>query len=262
MKRELDARLANRINSLTGYLNTFRIFLTPEVCRTYILNMFKSKATEKGKATKSQLLEISLRLFHQKGFEAATMREIAAAADMSLGAFYYYYPSKDSIVLDYYRQVQDQHAARVAEHWPEASDLRRRLGLLMHTKLDILRDSRELMGALLRYTGNPDHPLSFLGESTRGIRDESIAMFHEALAPERLPDDMARILPLLLWAMQMGILLYFLYDKSKAQTRTKKLTDMALDLTVRMITVARIPIFRPVRKSLRSLMVEAGLINS
>jgi AcrR family transcriptional regulator len=241
-------------------VNTFRSYLTSQVGLRYLLNMFKSVPTNKGQATKAQLLEISLRLFRQKGLETTTMREIAAAAEMSLGAFYYYYPSKDSIILDYYRQVQDQHLARVAEHWPEAADLRARLGLLMHSKLDILRDSRELMGALLRYTGNPDHPLSFLGESTRGIREESITMFHDALALERLPDDMARILPLLLWAMQMGILLYFLYDKSKAQIRTTKLTDMALDLSVRMISVARIPIFRPVRKSLRSLLLEAGLI--
>lgn len=227
---------------------------------SYILNMFKSAATNKGQATRAQLLEIGLRLFRQKGFEATTMRDIAAAAGMSLGAFYYYYPSKDSVVLDYYRRVQDEHVARVAGHWPEASSLRKRLGLLMHTKLEILGDSRQLMGALLRYTGEPDHPLSFLGASTRDIREESIAMFRDALAGERLPEDMARILPLLLWAMQMGILLYFLYDKSKAQARTRKLTDMALDLTVRMIAVARIPIFRPVRKALHGLMVEAALI--
>ena len=85
-------------------------------------------------------------------------------------------------------------------------------------------------------------------------------MFRDALAHERLPEDMARMLPLLLWAMQMGILLYFLYDKSKGQARTRKLTDMALDLTVRMISVAKIPIFRPVRKALRELMAEAALV--
>jgi len=222
--------------------------------------MFNSVSTGKGKTTRAQLLEISLRLFREKGFDATTMRDIAASAGLALGAFYYYYPSKDSIILDFYRQVQDEHSARVAEHWPEVSDLRDRLGLLMHSKLDIVRSSRELMGALLRYTGNPDHPLSFLGPSTRQIRDESIAMFRDALAAERLPEDMARMLPLLLWAMQMGILLYFLYDKSKGQARTRKLTDMALDLTVRMISVAKIPIFRPVRKALRELMAEAALV--
>ncbi len=223
--------------------------------------MFKS-STNKGKTSKAQLLTISLDLFRTKGFDATTMRDIAGAAGMSLGAFYYYYPSKDSIILDYYRQVQDEHVSLVAQRIHEASTLRERLGLLMHTKLDILSGSRALMGALLRYTGNPDHPLSFLGESTSGIRKESMAMFSDALRGEKLPDDLLHVLPMLLWSMQMGILLYLLYDKSKNQERTRKLIDVGLDLTVRMIKVARIPVFRSVRKTLRELLVQAGFLSS
>jgi len=229
--------------------------------RRYFLNVFKTASkTPKGQTTRTELLQISLRLFREKGFDATTMRDIAGGAGMSLGAFYYYYPSKDSIVLDYYRQVQDEHARRVAERSSEVSNLRGRLGLLLHTKLDIVSDSRELMGSLLRYTGNPDHPLSFLGEGTSAIRAETIAMFCEALQPERLPEDLMQMLPLLLWAMYMGILLYFLYDKSAAQQRTRKLTDMALDFTVRMISVSKIPVFRPVRKTLRGMLQEAGFL--
>lgn len=225
--------------------------------------MFKTdQKTAKGQATRSELLGISLRLFREKGFDSTTMRDIAAEAGMSLGAFYYYYPSKDSIVLDYYRQVQDEHTRMVAEHSSEASDLRARLGLLFHTKFELLAGSREFIGALLRYTGNPDHSLSFLGEGTRGIRDETIAMFRDALEPERLPEDLLQMLPVLLWAMHMGILLYLLYDKSAAQERTRKLVDLALDFTVRMISVSKVPVFRPVRRRLRALLQEAGFIPS
>ncbi|MCU1340682.1 MAG: transcriptional regulator, TetR family [Candidatus Acidoferrum typicum] len=226
----------------------------------HILNVFKISTT-KGKASQAQLLSISLEMFREKGFDSTTMRDIAKAAGMSLGAFYYYYPSKDNIVLDYYRQVQDQHAAQVNRRISETRSMRERLGLLMHTKLDILAGSKDLMGALLRYTGNPDHPLSFLGDSTRGIRNESIALLATAIQKEKLPDDMLEILPMLLWSMQMGILLYMLYDKSMGQERTRKLTDVALDLTVRLIKVARIPVFRPVRKKLRELLVLAGFVN-
>lgn len=222
--------------------------------------MFKTKKTTKGQATRAELLTIGLRLFREKGFEATTMRDIAAEGGMSLGAFYYYYPSKDSIVLDYYREVQDQHAQRMDEQSSQAKDLRARLGILLHTKLDILADSREFLGALLRYTGNPEHPLSFLGKGTSAIREESVGMFRRVLEPERLADDLMQMLPLLLWAMHMGILLYLLYDKSPAQQRTRKLTDMALDFTVRMISVSKIPIFRPVRKTLRGILQEAGFL--
>jgi AcrR family transcriptional regulator len=240
-------------------LNTFIFPLTFRKTHGIFLNVFKSH-TSKGHASQAQLLNISLELFRKEGFDATTMRDIARAAGMSLGAFYYYYPSKDSIILDFYRQVQDEHASQVARRIDETSTLRERLGLLMHAKLDILSGSRGLMGALLRYTGNPDHPLSFLGESTSGIRRESIAMFADALRGEKLPEDLTEMLPMLLWSMQMGILLFLLYDKTPNQERTRKLTDVALDLTVRMIKVARIPVFRPVRKMLRELLVQAGFV--
>ncbi len=222
--------------------------------------MFTFAPTDKGRQSRAQLLEISLQLFREKGFDATTMLEIAAAADMALGAFYYHFPSKDAIVLAYYQRVQDEHAHRVQAALPAVSSMRDRLGAVMHSKLDILRHDREFMGALLRYTGNPDHPLSFLGKSTSAIREASTALFREALAPERLPADIGQLLPLLLWALQMGILLYFLYDKSEGQQRTRRLTDRALDLTVRIISGAKIPVFRPVRKALRGLLLEAGLI--
>jgi AcrR family transcriptional regulator len=237
----------------------FTFPLTSSHAHGIFLNVFKSP-TNKGKTSQAQLLTISLDLFRKNGFDSTTMRDIARAANMSLGAFYYYYPSKDSIILDFYRQVQDEHVSQVTRRIDETSNLRQRLGLLMNAKLDILSPSRSLMGALLRYTGNPDHPLSFLGESTSGIRRESIAMFADALRGEKLPDDLMEMLPMLLWSMQMGILLYLLYDKTNNQERTRKLTDVALDLTVSMIKVARIPVFRPVRKTLRALLVQGGFI--
>jgi AcrR family transcriptional regulator len=244
-----------------NYFEHVHISLDSRIRFGHILNVFKNH-TAKGKASQTQLLAISLELLREKGFESTTMRDIAKAAGMSLGAFYYYYPSKDNIVLDYYRQVQDQHAVQVTPRVAENPSLRERLGLIMHTKLDILANSKDLMGALLRYTGNPDHPLSFLGDSTRGIRNESIALFATAIQNEKLPDDMLEMLPMLLWSMQMGILLYLLYDKSKRQERTRRLTDVALDLTVRLIKVAKIPVFRPVRKTLRELLVQAGFIGN
>ena len=239
----------------------FIFILTAGTPDGIVLNVFNS-ATTKGKTSKAQLLNISLDLFRQDGFDNTTMRDIAKAANMSLGAFYYYYPSKDSIVLDFYRQVQDEHVAMVAAGMGKKATLRERLGLLMHTKLDILSGSRNLMGSLLRYTGHPDHPLSFLGESTSRIREESMAMFADALREEKLPDDMAESLPMLLWSTQMGILLFLLYDKSPNHERTRKLADVGLDLTVRMIKVARIPVFRPVRKMLRELLVQAEFITN
>ena len=46
-----------------------------------------------------------------------------------------------------------------------------------------------------------------------------LADFAEAVAMERLPEDVREAAPTLLWTLHMGILLYFLYDDSANQVR-------------------------------------------
>jgi len=74
--------------------------------------MFKKAAT-KGETTRQQILDTALRLFRERGFDEATMRDIASEAGVSLGNAYYYFPSKEAIVLAYYDLVQTEHARRV-----------------------------------------------------------------------------------------------------------------------------------------------------
>jgi len=224
-----------------------------------ILNVFKTK-TAKGEDTQSRIFEAALRLFRANGFEATTMRDVAAAAAQSLGAAYHYFPSKDAIVLAYYGRVHDEHVRRAREVFAGAARLTDRLRAVFHTKLDILHDDRPLMGALLRYTGDPSHPLSFLGRGTRDLQLRSMALFREAVEGERLPPDVYALVPTLLWALQMGLLLYFLYDESPRQQRTRALTDGAIDLFVRALAIARLPVLRPVRRGVSKLLEEARLI--
>src|SRR5688572_14850529 len=121
--------------------------------------MFKT-ATPKGAETQARILDAALTLFRERGFDATTMREVASQAGMSVGAAYHYFPTKEAIVLAYYLQVTTEHARRVREELPGARSLNEKLALGINIKLDILRDDRPLMGALLRFTGQPSHPLS------------------------------------------------------------------------------------------------------
>jgi AcrR family transcriptional regulator len=225
------------------------------------LNVFKTR-TLKGHETQQRIFATALALFRKQGFEATTMRDVAAAADLSLGAAYHYFPSKEAIVLAYYDQVQDDHARRVEDALQRGLPLRDVLGAVFHAKLDILSDDRPLMGALLRYTGDPSHPLSFLGPATRDLQLRSMALFSAALTRERLPDDLRTLLPTLLWAMHMGLLLYFLYDDSPRHRRTRALTDGAIDVFLRTLSMAKLPLLRPIRRQVIQLLDDAGLLAS
>jgi AcrR family transcriptional regulator len=210
--------------------------------------------------TRRQILETALELFRERGLEDTTIRDIAAGAGLSLGAAYYYFKSKEAIVGAYYDYVQHEHQARAREAFGRSEDLRDRLRAALHTKIDIMQNDRRLLRALFRYGGEPEHPLSWFGPGTRDQRQQSVAVFAEALANERLPDDVREAAPTLLWTLHMGILLYFLYDDSPGQKRTRKLIDASVDFTVSVRRLATSPLLRPMRRRVMNILREAGLL--
>jgi AcrR family transcriptional regulator len=211
-------------------------------------------------ATRSLILTTALDLFRQRGLEAATMRDIAKAASVALGAAYYYFPSKEAIVQAYYDQVQAHHLAKVtAELAGGKHELLERLKIAFHSKLEILKGDRKLLGALFRYTGDPENPLSIFSLASRVNREQSTAVFRLAVGDERLPEDIRTALPLALWALSMSLLLYFIYDDSPQQERTRKLVDGALQLLVRLLSLVKSPLLKPVRGSFFALMRDVGL---
>lgn len=221
--------------------------------------MFKTVSL-KGEETRDRIYQAALALFRERGFESATMRDIATAAGMSLGAAYHYYPSKDAIVLAYYHEISDETERRVRAALRDVTALADRLRTPFHTKLDIVQADRPLLGALLRFTGQSDHPLSFLGEATRPMRQRNMALFAAALRGTKLPDDLRVLAPASLWAMEMGFLLYFLYDQSPRQQRTRKLVDGGVDLFVAALKLNKLPGFGVVRRKILAVLTEADLL--
>jgi AcrR family transcriptional regulator len=73
------------------------------------------KAGAKSEETRARILNAALASFRVRGFDAATMRDIAEEAGVATGAAYYYFPSKEAIVLDFYRRSCDEMQARIDE---------------------------------------------------------------------------------------------------------------------------------------------------
>ncbi len=202
-------------------------------------------ARPEGENTKELILRTALALFRGCGFEITTMRDIARAAKVATGAAYYYFPSKEAIVSAYYDQVQRTHAKKVREEWKEKSGLRERLGILLHSKLEILKDDRRFLGALFRYTGDPEHPLSVFGKGTQSQRAHSMAIFREAIAEAELSEEMQQLLPSALWLAHLGMILCLIYDESQDQQKTHKLVDGVLDLLAQAIEWTNSAFVRP-----------------
>lgn len=217
-------------------------------------------STDKGEHTQRHIFECALALFRESGFDATTMQQIAERAAVVKSAAYYYFPGKEAIIHAYYEAVQSEQERICSDVFAKSKDLRSRLAVAMHSKFDLAKDDRKLLGVVFRYTGEPQHPLSCLGNGTQQIRQRAMAIFQQAIAHERLPRDLEQLLPLALWALQMGLLVMFLYDESAGQRRTRKLADGALDLTLKLLSLAKLAVLKPVRSKILGLLRDAELL--
>jgi AcrR family transcriptional regulator len=241
-------------------LNVFKL---SSGTKTTISEPSDSRPSEKisrSETTPEHILDTAIRLFRRNGFDETTMREVASDAEVALGLAYHYFPSKEALVMAYYERTQREHRIVSREKLTHLYTLRARLAMLLHTKLDILKNDRKLLGALFRYTGSPDHPLSFLGKATAPLRADCMDLFAEAFEPEGLPEDLRELLPLAMWALHMGVLLYFLYDSSPNLNRTRKLVDGSVVLVDGFLKLAKFPLLRPVRRGVMGLLRDAELI--
>ena len=225
------------------------------------LTMFKNAlSTSKGEQTQRHIFDCALALFRERGFDATTMQDIAERAEVAKSAAYYYFPSKEAIIQAYYEVVQTEQERICAEVFTNSKDLKTRLATTMHSKFDLAANDRKLLGVVFRYTGEPDHPLSCLGRGTTEIRRRATDVFRQAIALERMPKDLEQLLPLALWALQMGLLVLFLYDNSAKQKRTRNMADGALDLTLKLLSLAKLPVLKPIRTRVLVLLRDADLL--
>ena len=212
--------------------------------------------------TNELILRTALDLFRSRGFEVTTMRDIACAAHVATGAAYYYFPSKEAFVSAYYDRVQRLHAEKVREEWKGNSTLRARLGTLLHSKLDILKDDRRFLGALFRYTGDPSHPLSVFGKGSQTQRAQSVELIGEAISTPGITEESRQLLPPILWLAHLGMILSLIYDESEGQQKTHRLVDAVLDLLVQAIELTNLPLVRsfvqPFQAKVLHLMQDAG----
>lgn len=206
--------------------------------------------TAKAEETRQRIVDAALKLFRQEGFDQTTMRDIAAAAGVATGAAYYYFRSKEELVMAFYVRTADEARQLLPDLLGRSTDLNKRLRSVIDLKLSQFTDHRRLLIALVRIGIDPKHPLSPFGRETSSLRQESIDAFRLALEGSklRLPKDVAADLPRLLWLYMMGIILFWIFDDSPGQKKTSLLLDGTLDLTVRLIRLSSLPLMGPLRR--------------
>jgi|SRR3984957_8100408 AcrR family transcriptional regulator len=210
-----------------------------------------SRVTPKAEDTSLRILTAALSLFREEGFDSATMRDIAAKAGVAAGAAYYYYPSKDAIVMAFYQRSCTEMQPQLEAALETVAGLEKRLRELIRVKLEYFAPNRGVLRALLRNGADPKHPLSPFSAETKAIRDIDLAWFQRIMVDcgIRIPKDLEPHMPGVLWFFQMGVIFFWITDESVGQARTMRLLDLGVRIVATLLRLSSLPLTRPLRKT-------------
>src|SRR5690242_12894910 len=134
----------------------------------------KIRATPRAEDTRHRIYDSALELFREKGFEPTTMRDIAEKAGVALGGAYYYFASKEAIVLEFYREMQEAIHEDLLQALQGERKLKDRIRCILEKRIELLAPNRKFCDALFRHAADSKDPLSPFSEETRSIRDRAI----------------------------------------------------------------------------------------
>jgi AcrR family transcriptional regulator len=208
------------------------------------------KQRPKSVATKAKILEAALDLFRERGYDAATMRAIAKRAGVSLGNAYYYFGSKEHLIQAFYDRTHIEHVAAVGTKLDELTDLKPRLLWVMRKKLETIEPYHRFAGLLFRSAADPSSPLNPFSPESQPVRREATEVFARVVEGVRaIPKDLRMELPHLLWLYHMGIVLYWIHDKSEGRWRTWQMMERSVDLVAKLVAVASYSVLGPPRRA-------------
>lgn len=207
--------------------------------------MDAEKLDGKGAQTRALVLETALGMFRTKGYAKTTMRAIAAEAGVSLGSAYYYFASKDELVLELYRESVTEQRAAATEALAGLAGLGERLRAALHAGIDVLTPYHAFGGAFVGSALPPDSAVNPFGGPSREVRENAVELFNEVVQGAKVPQFLRAQLPELLWLGYMGVVLFWVYDRSEGQRRTRTLIDGAAPLIAKLVGFSRLPVVKP-----------------
>ena len=216
----------------------------------------KNRATPRAEDTRRRIYDAALELFREKGFEQTTMRDIAANGGVALGAAYYYFSSKDAIVLSFYHELQQSSHDEILKSLSGHKKLKERIRIVLDKRLELLAPNRKFCAALFRHAPDSADPLSPFSNETHAIREAAIEHMRIAVdgSEVKVPSDLKPRLPYLLWLYQMALIMFWLYDRSPDQQRTQRLMDKSLGLLLNLLRISSLPLMKPLRKAALELV--------
>lgn len=129
--------------------------------------------TPKGRDTRRRLLEAGRTLFGEHGYVGVRVADITAAAGVSQGAFYRYFPDRRDLVLELLRELTSEAYDFVRVPWNRASPIESVLESTLRY-FDFFERNRSLFGLLVELAPT-DPEVAAIGAQSRGLFYDRIA---------------------------------------------------------------------------------------
>ncbi|MFF9912121.1 TetR/AcrR family transcriptional regulator [Streptomyces sp. NPDC013457] len=213
----------------------------------------------KSEQTRTLILETALRLFKERGYDKTTMRAIAQEAGVSVGNAYYYFASKEHLVQGFYYHIAEEHQAAVADILDGGEkDLTARIRGVLLGWLDIAEPYHEFAAQFFKNAADPDSPLSPFSPESEGPREAAIEVHRRVIsgADIKVDPELAEPLPQLLWLQQMGLVLFWVYDRSEGCANSRRLVERLAPVTARAISLSRFRLLRPLVRETHDLLAD------
>ncbi|MER6124434.1 TetR family transcriptional regulator [Streptomyces sp. NPDC001795] len=212
----------------------------------------------KSEQTRALILQTAMRLFRERGYDGTTMRAIAQEAGVSVGNAYYYFAGKEHLIQGFYDSIAAEHQAAVREVLDRETDLEARLTGVLKAWLDVATPYHEFAVQFFKNAADPDSPLSPFSPESEHARVEAIRVHREVLAGARtkVPEELRDVLPELMWLAQMGLVLYWIFDRTKGRERSYRLAERGARLTARGVSLARFRVLRPLVHEVHELFTD------
>ena len=181
--------------------------------------------TAEGEATRRRVYEAAVALIRERGYEAATLRDVATRAGVSPALLYRYFPSKRAIVLALYDQLSELFAQQ-AVAMPRGT-WRDRFVFALELSMRVLGPHRVTLRALAPVmVGDADEGV--FAENTAFSRLRVQRVFQDAVAgaTDAPRSALAESLGRLLYLAHLAVVLWWLLDRSPGQGATKALVTL------------------------------------
>ncbi len=141
----------------------------------------------RGRKSRERIRRAALELFREKGFDGATLREIARRAGMGASSIYRHVQSKEELLIDELEAIQEEAWRRFREADDRSRPTRQRVHHFLEVQHELLAADPDLTMIALRATTRPE---ARVARKTLLLNDRTIGLLAEILQMGRKREDL------------------------------------------------------------------------